>query len=68
MSQEVLGEQLREIWAAADPPDRVGQGAVDAVVLQADQEKFLLGVGLLRCVEDLRDSILDALIVLVVVA
>ena len=36
--------------------------------MQADQEKLLPGVGLLRCVENLRDGLLDALIVLVVVA
>ena len=68
MSQEVLGEQLRKGRAAADPPDRVGQGAVDAVILQADQEKFLLWVCLLRCMKNLGYGLLDILVVLIVVA
>ena len=68
MGQEALGEQGRKVRTAADPPDRVGQVAVNAVILQADQEKFLRRAGLLRCVQALSHHFPDLLIVLVVVA
>ena len=48
--------------------DKLVRQILDAVILQADHQKFLLGIGLLRRVENLGYGLLDVLVVLIIVA
>ena len=61
MGQEAVREGLCKGRTAAEPPNRVGQGAVDAVILQADHQELSLGLAGVHAIHQGGDSGFDRL-------
>ena len=64
---ESFREQLGKLRLTADPPDGGRQVPKHAVILQADKQKLLLGVCVLRHIKYLGQQFLNVRVILVVV-
>ena len=68
MGPKTVCKQLREFRTAADPPNRARQVAEHAVILQADEQEFLLVIGTFCFVKELCQQLPNIFIILVVIA